>query len=72
MRFEDLPKAVQARVRAEHDVTPARTRTSQHAAPTAGGRWRCGTDGCPATFTQLAPAERHADLPGHHRIEVVL
>ena len=40
------------------------------AAPTSRCTWRCFR--CGQTFTKWAPAERHGNNAGHHRIEVVL
>lgn len=36
----------------------------------APARYRCNA--CGATFTTWAPAERHADVEHHHRVELTL
>ena len=75
VRLSDLPPHVQAKIRARRpklgsQPVPSGRRTA--APPGKAARpdrpiYRC--HGCGDTFTAWAPAERHADQPGHRRIE---
>jgi hypothetical protein len=67
IRADDLPAEVRRKIvgRALRHVAPARP-----ARPTPDddlpARWRCHN--CGAVFTAWAPAQRHANSPGHRRI----
>lgn len=83
VRLSDLPRHVQDKIRAGQDPVrpfpPGATITGRpgpSSGPTApggnqasagGATFRCHA--CGETFTAWAPAERHGNHHGHHRIE---
>ena len=65
----DLPAGVRAKLvgRGERRVLPPRPpRPTSPGGDDLPARWRCHN--CGAVFTAYAPAERHANTPGHRRI----
>ena len=65
----DLPAGVQAKLvgRGERRVLPPRPPRPASPDDDLPARWRC--HGCKAVFTAYAAAERHANTPGHRRID---
>jgi hypothetical protein len=82
VRFEDLPPSVQRQIskgravntiagRDPYSVRPQRgVSAPQPPKPRARESWKCHD--CGETFTQWAPAQRHANENRHVRIELVL
>jgi hypothetical protein len=68
VRYDDLPAEVRKRIAGR----TGRARKARGSAPRRdrSARFRCHD--CGATFTAYAPAERHANAPGHRRIEAVI
>lgn len=66
IRAEDLPPAVRAKL-AGREMGRLAPRSPRPASDDLPSRWRCHN--CGAIFKAYAPAERHANTPGHRRIE---
>jgi rubredoxin len=71
VRAGDLPPEVRRKIvgRGERRHAPARPRPTVEVEELPP-RWRCHN--CGAIFTAWAPAQRHANTPGHRRIDTDL
>jgi hypothetical protein len=69
IRASDLPPELRSKL-VGRAARPAPVRTRPTIQDELSPRWRCY--GCGAVFTAWAAAQRHANIPDHHRIQLDL